>query len=443
MRRIAVLRCFPLAREGSHKAKEFEMKSKAFTLPGVEVMTFGSTSSSRVGTSHSSSFTVTNAGTLHGDHKSPNAIAFNRIEQSVTRAAKMIRNAGYDSQHWDGNCMDTLGFSSSVPYPCVGADGIGVLRDRAVAKINSKLRGSSNVVVDLAESAQTIHMLRESSKLTAGFTSIVDLILGKYTRRLKRVTRVLRNASGSGYHAKIGKGVQKQLAGGLTVGQQRLDFATSKYLEWRYGWQPLVYSLYDAYDNLMRTQLSTVREFVERAGNVKDFGAVFNRNGVYVSHPVNVRETLSERIVVHYKFMLPTTGIWDWTSLNPASIAWELLPLSFVADWVWTIGQSLQNLENYWLWRSQFQGGYETYTIKREQWATCNSTWSALPPIYSGQLATEAVAFDGYISYIAKERNVVTSLPVPRGPQFRVKLGAKQLLDSAALLHQFIGKRFR
>jgi len=214
-------------------------------------------------------------------------------------------------------------------------------------------------------------------------------------------------------------------------------------LEYRYGWMPLVHSLYDAYDNLMRSQASEVREIVARSGESNRLDITEYCLGKYKTHPVEVHEQLSERIRLVYKFTIPDNGIWDWTSLNPAAIAWKLVPLSFVADWFMTIGQSLENIENWWLWKTGFAGGYETYTYACNQTLKAYSEQCPILPPQTGQWELEQARYSGERSRIHKKRSVVTSLPFPGRPRWKVRLGSKQMLDSAALLHQFIGKRFR
>lgn len=410
------------------------MRNEAIKISGWQTYTYGDPPKTTYSSGTSQSHTVTVAPENRvGNFVDPNPFRFTILSTKVSRAMREVGYRGSASQKWDSNITTVTGYNSGstlLPYPYLSLDGPTVLRDRALAKIYSQMRGSSNLAVDVAESAQTIHMLREALNVRKGFVSIVDVLINRSSPPKQRTRR-------------NGK-VTQRASLGPSMSQQRLDYVTGKWLEHRYGWMPLIYSLYDAYDNVMREQSAKRRIFAERSANRKEADVTISaKAGCYAYHPVRIEETLRERIRIVYEFTIPDEGIWDWTSLNPAAIAWELLPLSFVADWFFTVGQSLENLENYWLWKAGFIGGYETYTYEIEQHRSCTHEWRDLLPGYYGSVNRETVIYDGWWRQIHKDRVLVTSLPTPGRPRFNVHLGSKQMLDTAALLHQFLGKKFR
>ena len=426
------------------------MRNESIKIAGSRTYTYGNPAVSTyqtVGISQSHTV-VASPENKKGDFVNPNAFKFEITSTKINRSFYKVRQRSYPAQQWDGNSNSTNGgysaSSTTLPYPYQSLDGLTTLRDRALAKVYSQMRGNSNLATDLAESGQTMRMLREAVKLQRGFVSIVNLIISRMPPPRKPKKQNQLRINGTLYNRRTGRAVPDRLSERTTLGQQRLDYVTGKWLEARYGWTPLINSCYDAYDNLMRSQVAERKTFASRSANRKECNVRIDYAGSgYKSHPVRIEETLKERIRIVYEFTLPEKGIWDWTSLNPAAIAWELVPLSFVADWFFTIGKSLENLENYWLWKSSFVGGYETYTYEIEQHRTCTHEWTPVLPVYSGQVDLESVIYDGFWRKIYKDRKLVTSLPFPGRPRFEVRLGAKQMLDSAALLHQFIGKRFR
>lgn len=426
------------------------MRNEALRWPGVRTYTSGSPPISLTELSGTSASHVVVASPVNkrGDFISPNAFMFDIQTSKISRSSYYRRQRGYPPQIWDGNSSNTNGGysveSTTFPFPYQPLDGVVALRDRALAKIYDQLRGNSNLAVDIAEGASTIHMLRKALNVQRGFVSIVNLIVDPTSPSKAPKKRNTRTVNGTVYHKRTGRQVLKKSPPGTSMGQRRLDYVTGLWLEARYGWIPLASSLYDAYDNLMRSQSTEVKTFVARSGNFKEIHpTIWSKGSGVKNHPVRLGETLKERIRLVYEFTIPDKGIWDWTSLNPAAIAWELLPLSFVADWFFTIGKSLENLENYWLWKSSFHGGYETYTYEIVQTRSCLHEWAYDGPAYMGDLDREAVAFDWFKRKIYKDRKLVTSLPFPGRPRFNVRLGSKQMLDLAALLHQFIGKKFR
>lgn len=370
----------------------------------------------------SSSFTVAN-GLVQGDHKSPNPISFSRRVQecwSAERTLGVKPQYGGGAAKWWGNDPQVNSNGRVLIEPDQDFLGVGVIRDQALAKIYEELRGNSEVLVDLLEGASTIRMLRASVAVVDGVGKVLDLI-AKQARQRRKLGR----------------------------GQVTLDWVTGKWLEYRYGWIPLVGSFYDAFDNLARVEADEVREIVARSGNRFDRSS---RPWLQPSNQYNgcwaeQRHVASERIRLVYRFDLKDRNqLADWTSLNPATIAWELLPLSFVADWFASIGDSLRNLENWWLWKSRFLGGYETYTTKAAIHREVRPQTFVFTPGssgWNGGYTFETVSGRRSIWTTTKVRSIVTSLPAPRGPRFRVKLGADRLLDAAALFHVLVAKKTR
>jgi hypothetical protein len=117
--------------------------------------------------------------------------------------------------------------------------------------------------------------------------------------------------------------------------------------------------------------------------------------------------------------------------LNPVSIAWELVPYSFVVDWFVDIGGYLQNLETAYGAGLNFLQGYETQlyvarakaTIFPRQFVNNGfSEWSTQGGLKSSQYR------------VRRRRLRLTEPPIPRIPSFDPKLGWQRLLSAAALM---------
>jgi hypothetical protein len=122
-----------------------------------------------------------------------------------------------------------------------------------------------------------------------------------------------------------------------------------------------------------------------------------------------------------------------FTSLNPASIAWENVPYSFVVDWFVDIGGYMRAAETAMLFRSRFIRGYVTQT----QYVSMNERVNS-----SKRGANDFVQCNMYASgvVVTVSRLLLMEFPFPRRPSFKADLGSGRLLNAAALLAQHLGK---
>jgi hypothetical protein len=116
-----------------------------------------------------------------------------------------------------------------------------------------------------------------------------------------------------------------------------------------------------------------------------------------------------------------------YTSLNPASIAYELIPYSFVVDWFVNIGGYLRSLETALLNQTAFIGGYSSELLAYD----CKFN-------ARGRSSTILREAFGTVSYSRFDRTLINSYPLPRYPKFEIGLGSSQMLSAAALFAQFL-----
>lgn len=414
--------------------------------------TINQSTSGSVQTLESGGITVQN-GLVQGDKRTPNPFYFYKTVYraglgTVTRGE--IRNGycfnppGWKQNHAvyqrSSGILDSAGtftinniFSGTETYkrnlvqPSTRRDYV---RDRCLSKIFDEIRTGPNLIVDLAEGGATLRMLKSTLRVRRLMKDFFENMV---------IPRNLRHA---------------------TSGQKRLDYMTSKWLEYRYGWTPLISTAYDALDQLNKQIYNKVYTFSARAGvrdtqrQVRVVNYVNNFPYVTSSPNFGVLEETTEaecswRCETQFLFKLPQgQQIWDWTSLNPASIAWELLPLSFVADWFISIGEYLELLENTQLYAKFFQGGYRTDTFKCQASRIQTYRGAYTGPVYNNTSTVSAetrtmqkpgISFEVKL----KDRQKLTSIPYPSYPHVRVKLNAKRQLDAASLLHQLVAKKFR
>lgn len=296
-----------------------------------------------------------------------------------------------------------------------------VTLDSAMAKIYEQIRGNSNTVVDLAESGATLKMLRNAlgvkKQLKKFFTEIV---------RDKKFNR-------------------------LSKGQRRLDYASEKWLEYRYGWMPLISSTYEAIRQLGTKVDGGLVTVSARSSRAISDEVLVSGNGSYLNPRIGYNAYLRFRTELCIQFKLPAGHqIYDWTSLNPIGIAWELAPLSFVADWFVNVGDMLSAWENHVVFANKFVRGYRTDSFREDahhfvQGSTAYQVeyWPGTTTPLDGPVFN-SITKSADVTRLHKNRQVLLTLPSPEsGLRLKFELNSKRMLDTCGLIHQFTREFFR
>lgn len=350
---------------------------------------------------------LSNVQDVDGDGITPNPHSFRLYERKATGYVQSRKVGSGEIAH------DNL--KSFVTLPALGLSTSTYLatdRNQLEAKVQEKvyeqLRSANAVVVDFAERSSTIKMVKDA------------LNIKKFVREF--MSDVVRGRPG-----------------------KKLDYIAGKWLEYRYGWTPLAHSLYDAAENLRKEALTKPFLVQARAGRRREVHETHNKRSTGYDH---ISVWLSERLEVGYMFNLNPYGRGHpatWTSLNPLLIAWELVPLSFVADWFVNVGDQLAAWENHVLFSSNFLSGYRTYTLKEDRLGT--QIFNDMVPVEFYSNGNPKRNFWGS-SYTAREtgsfkeltRSRVLSLPAPVGLSFKIDLNANRVADAAALTKKLLLK---
>lgn len=215
---------------------------------------------------------------------------------------------------------------------------------------------------------------------------------------------------------------------------------SERYLEFTFGIQPILGSMYDGLDAIRQhrngrklrfsatavdrldplNQTATVR-LQPATGSSSNYGSMrFESKGspgiIGCKIGINLGRELNR-------------GLEDITSLNPVLWAWNSLPFSFVADYFWQFGSVLESAEHATLIYPYFLDGYETHFLRYRTniEATECTPWD------------ERCSILGFQSESFAEKKVcrrypLVNPPVPKAPAFRSDLGARRLLNIASLL---------
>ncbi len=125
----------------------------------------------------------------------------------------------------------------------------------------------------------------------------------------------------------------------------------------------------------------------------------------------------SDRVIVYVK-MIPHES--DFTLGNPAEIAWELVPFSFVVDWGIPVGD--------WLSAMDALKDVESIVGTRTRKTSC------LSRITGNVNANYEVTKQGWSHYNSHERFVVGSVPMPDFPSWNPSMGFRRMVHALSLL---------
>lgn len=365
---------------------------------------------------------IVSNGLVFGDRRSPNPFTFDIVKSGWGSTNTYITYIAF------GKIATIVEVGPAMPlnYNLIGMQYTSPDWTRtdntALAKVYEKLKGqTNNLVVDMAEGGQTVKMVK----------SVLNL--KKFI--LTFVTDVVK-------HRKY-----KSFPKGKDQYQRRLDYVNGKWLEYRYGWTPLIHSIYDAADNINK-DLSERTVYIKGRSGVRIEKKYAD---VYVGS--DSREWLtnylcSYRTEYGMVFRLPGgPRVSDWTSLNPIGIAYELMFLSFVIDWVADIGGYLSLWENNALFSQHFIAGYKTRSYK--ECFNYNTMYFERLPFtyfasgtYSGGRNVDTRA-TSYSVRLGNDRERLDVLPIPAGVTVKVNFGWKHQLDSVALLSQLFVTKLR
>lgn len=214
----------------------------------------------------------------------------------------------------------------------------------------------------------------------------------------------------------------------------------NKWLEYQYGWRPLVNDIYETGKQLMDFHtfsyvrvVGTASVSANKAATNVVAGSGYPGSGIIVSDRTVRRARC--KIVCEYKMSQSRLqSLSNYTSLNPVSIAWELLPYSFVVDWVLNVGGYLRSLESSMLFQDQFVRGWSSTGQLIESNAQVYGSY--MPP--GGSYTESGSAFQ---RDVVQSRSILSSTPRPYFPSVSAKLGWQRAVSGAALLSQFLGRK--
>lgn len=360
----------------------------------INIETGAVVTSSQTGTPIMRRFS-TGAPIVRGDHIKPNPHSYMAYTSKFYKGISQNERIVYPRSRFTYRGDTGTEPSSIIAY---GPDEATVY-NMAVAKFYDKLRGDIDLSIEVAQMSQTLRMLK----------------LLKPQELVKRVKTLSESLRKDRY------GVLKAPA--------------DIWLEFIYGWRPFVSTVYDC-----------VEQWV---GGVDSLAQKRVRASVAIPYPQSLYIVLDyppdkQKLQVHGRVACsikasvsrPTQAqvIASWTSLNPASIAWEILPYSFVVDWFLNVGAYLRSVESDYLYRGSLRDIYVSQLNAYEYGTQFD---------YLARTSAD-VTFKSYSAsrkQVKFSRSLATTLS-PRKP--RIVLGSlctTRMLSAASLLAQFLPRK--
>lgn len=311
-------------------------------------------------------------------------------------------------QEWIAQITGQL--EDSYPYArfASGGQAQNIAYNKCIDDLSDKVRGSLDVSIDLAQLSLVRDMLNPVQSLV---------------RTLQK---------------------SKDKSKTFTAINSVKNVSADAWLQYQYGWKPTMQTVYDLVDNFQR---GIHRPFYVKArgrfedsttyGHLMEPPAFQTAGGQLNSLDVGPDEHFEWDVKFSSRCQIILQLQWNpnnhfqnqaaFTSLNPLSIAWELMPYSFVYDWFFHIGDYLRSLETQLLYQSSFVRGWKTTTHK--------VSWKAGRMLNPGHTTVNVTGSGSFLEIL---RSPLQAYPLPLAPRFHVDLGADRLKSAAALLSQFV-----
>jgi hypothetical protein len=222
----------------------------------------------------------------------------------------------------------------------------------------------------------------------------------------------------------------RQRANGTRPGKfSGADFVTRSWLELQYGWKPLLQDIYGLAETMAtrgpRANIQRVTASVTKKFNQQNAGFYSpDRKATWTS---NHDVTRTRRKTVFFTANAETKPLAELGLTNPAMVAWELMPWSFVIDWFLPVGNWISSWDAT-LGASFVQGSNSTSLKVVSTNITVNAGYNS--EYYTSQQINSSFSFDRYVDL---------NFPSVSLPEWKNPLSTVHALNGLSLLYQ----RFR
>jgi len=214
-----------------------------------------------------------------------------------------------------------------------------------------------------------------------------------------------------------------------------------QWLQLKYGWQPLVQDIYNSVQTVKRAYSDQACLFTVNASAREECDQVqVTFPGLDVFAPSRTWKSTSGSVSgkAQIKFTVDDENASAVSQLgitNPASLAWELLPYSFVVDWFYPVGTFLEALD--YSLGLRMLSGWLSYTARREATAELgNTTKTDVGPGWDGRWSGGS----GHASAFLFVREALTEFPGPPIPRLKDPFSLTHVANGLSLLATAFGR---
>jgi len=194
--------------------------------------------------------------------------------------------------------------------------------NRAYDDFKGKIYTAAALGVDFAEAHQSLAMITRTCET-----------LIKFTRALRRGDLLKANTALGHHFIPKGASVRKSFA--------------NNFLEYHFGWEPLVRDIYDAADAVN----NPIKTFEMARGKSTATYPVLNSKLNFGSTGSNTSYLYRYKCLQGGRVQSITNSTYhtleQFGLINPAVILWELVPFSFVVDWFANVGDVLASYSDF------------------------------------------------------------------------------------------------
>lgn len=215
-----------------------------------------------------------------------------------------------------------------------------------------------------------------------------------------------------------------------TKGLNIVDAMTTAWLEYRYAWMPIVYSLKDIQEALSTLERGSVKGRARSVVDLSDSRTVTDPNGDGGRASYTTTTVISGQVTIRGYAVGTFSAGGGRFGFDPLLTAWELITLSFVVDWFIDIGSWLQTYSPF------AEGGLSNtgYSLKYEFERSYSGNISYYGKLIGGEYTIGGGTTGTYTEKI--ERYVRVPASPPFFPAFKPDLNWKRGLDLISLIYK-------
>lgn len=282
-------------------------------------------------------------------------------------------------------------------------DGSAMLNEQLVKALVKIADAKVNLAVTIAEAGKTADLILDSA------------------RRIYGAYRAFR------------RGDLKGIARNLNITPKRLH---KSWLEYKYGWMPLLMDVKGAAEAFAQSQVGRPIRFSVSSKGLWKYSRTWKSGTIpnAHNHPIVINysstSSVTRRVKIWVEITNPRMSYLQQLGLtNPALVAWELVPFSFVFDWFISVGD--------WLTGLTALHGVSVKKAMESQLSTGAYAWN-YPSTYKTDGGGSVETCDGQqalttlrsYSRRSLEVNPLSTYP----PRNNANLGFQKLVTSLALL---------